>query len=170
MAMSGARVEIGAVQAAWDQACVVRAGTERGEWPDHLAEHIAAATALYGSTELLRGTVFLIGGALVQIGAGQDGGQAFAEKFTKTLTGKIDRWAETEFVESADLPMVRQVVTVAFEGGDPVAWRDQAGPIPDSEPRAMTCALALISEFVDRVDGPGACERRLLTGLGSALD
>jgi hypothetical protein len=66
--------------------------------------------------------------------------------------------------------MVRQVVRVAFEDRDPVAWRDQAGPVPDSEPRAMTCALAPIADFVDRIDGPGACEHGLLIGLGSALD
>ncbi len=58
-------------------------------------------------------------------------------------------------VEPSDLPMVRQVVGVVFEGGDPVAWRDQAGPVLGSEPRAMACALALIADFVDRVDGPG---------------
>ncbi|MFE1884150.1 hypothetical protein [Streptomyces diastatochromogenes] len=44
-------------------------------------------------------------------------------------------------------------------GRDPVAWREQAGPVPDSEPRAMTCALAR-SDFVDMVAGPGASGRR----------
>jgi hypothetical protein len=34
----------------------------------------------------------------------------------------------------------------------------------------MTSALVLIAEFVDRIDGPGACERRILTALGDALD
>ncbi|MEU6175818.1 hypothetical protein ABZ832_28405 [Streptantibioticus parmotrematis] len=56
-----------------------------------------------------------------------------------------------------------------FEGRDPVTWRDEAGPVPDSEARAMTCALVLIADFVDTVDGPGACERRLLAALGGAL-
>ncbi|GAU71560.1 hypothetical protein SSP35_49_00050 [Streptomyces sp. NBRC 110611] len=51
----------------------------------------------------------------------------------------------------------------AFEGRDPVARRDQAGPVPDSEPRAMTRALAYVTDFVDRADGPGTCARRLLT-------
>jgi hypothetical protein len=50
-----------------------------------------------------------------------------------------------------------------------VAWREKAGPVPDSERIAMTCALALITDFVDRVDGPGACERQLLAALGNAL-
>ncbi|MCQ8835814.1 hypothetical protein [Streptomyces malaysiensis] len=167
MAMRGAQVKVGAVQAAWDQACVLRSGDDLEALPE-LAERIATATAAYGAGELLRGTVFLISGALEQIGAGHPGGEQFAAKFTKTLMNKILHWAEV--VEPTDLPMVRQVVTVAFEGRDPVAWRDQAGPVPDSEPRAMTCALALIADFVDRVDGPGACEHALLTSLGSALD
>ena len=110
----------------------------------------------------------MIGGALEQIGAGRLGGTYFAEQFTKTLMGKVGRWAEV--VEPSDLLMVRQVVTIGFEGHDPVAWREQAGPVPDSESRAMTCALALMADFVDRVDGPGACERGLLTALGGALD
>ncbi|WP_372407352.1 hypothetical protein [Streptomyces luteireticuli] len=165
--MSGSQVQVGAVQAAWDQASVLRSPDNQQAWPA-LAERIAAATALYGMGELLRGTVLLICGALEQIRVGRPGDEQFTEKFTKTLMDKIGRWAE--FVEETDLPMVRQVVRVTFEGHDPVAWRDQAGPVPDSEPRAMTCALALIADFVDLVDGPGACERALLTGIGSALD
>ncbi|MEU0924629.1 hypothetical protein [Streptomyces malaysiensis] len=167
MAMRGAQVKVGAVQAAWDQVCALRSEDDLAALPE-LAERISTATAIYGGHELLRGTVFLIGGALEQIGAGRPGGEQIAEKFTKTLLNKVAQWAEV--VEPADLPMVRQVVTVAFEGRDPVAWRDQAGLVPDSEPRAMTCALALIADFVDRIDGPGACERVLLTALGSALD
>lgn len=167
MTMNGAQVKVGAVQAAWDQASILRSADDQSAWPA-LSERIAAATAIYGTGELLRGTVFLIGGALVQIGAGRPDGQRIAERFTKTLMGKVVRWAEV--VELSDLPMVRQVVMVVFEGRDPVAWRDQAGPVPESEPRAMTCALALIADFVDQVDGPGACERRLLAGLGNALD
>lgn len=169
MTMSGAQVKVGAVQAAWDQASVLRSGDDQSTWPA-LSERIAVATAAYGVGELLRGTVFLIGGAIEQIGAGRPGGEQLVERFTETLMDKVGQWAETEVVEEADLPVVRQVVGVAFEGRDPVAWRDQAGPVPDSEPRAMTCALALIADFVDRVDGPGACERVLLTRLGSALD
>ncbi|MFI6587451.1 hypothetical protein [Embleya sp. NPDC050493] len=83
---------------------------------------------------------------------------------------KLSRSDLSEFVNVADLPMVQQVVSVSFEGDDPVAWRDHAGPVPDSERRTMTCALALISEFVDLIDGPGAYERGLLTALGNALD
>ncbi|WP_158795169.1 hypothetical protein [Streptomyces sp. NRRL S-337] len=148
---------------------ILRSADDQSEWPA-LSERIEAATAIYGVGELLRGTVFLIGGALVQVGAGTTGGERIAEKFTKTLMDKVVQLAESEFVEDTDLPMVRQVVTVALQGRDPVAWRDQAGPVPDSEPRAMGCALALIADFVDLVDGPGACERVLLTGLGNALD
>ncbi|WP_406297884.1 hypothetical protein [Streptomyces sp. NBC_00150] len=69
--------------------------------------------------------------------------------------GELGQW-DGDFVESADLPMVAQAVRVSFNGGDPVAWRDGAGPVPESEPRAMTVALALIADFVDSVDGPGA--------------
>ncbi|MEU7162224.1 hypothetical protein AB0A98_38285 [Streptomyces chrestomyceticus] len=167
MTMRGAHVQIGAIQAAWDQVSILRSGADERQWLT-LSERIAAATALYGTRELLRGTVLLIDGALNQIGAGQSAGKQFAERFTKKLMDKVVQWAEV--VDRADLPMVRQVVEVAFEGRDPVAWRDQAGPVPDSEPRAMTCALALIVDFVDSVDGPGACERALLTGLGNALD
>ncbi|WP_371648350.1 hypothetical protein OG965_01755 [Streptomyces sp. NBC_00224] len=71
------------------------------------------------------------------------------------LMGELGQW-DGDFVESADLPMVAQAVRVSFNGGDPVAWRDGAGPVPESEPRAMTVALALIADFVDSVDGPGA--------------
>lgn len=167
MTMSGARVKVGAVQAAWDQASVLRSGDDQRAWPE-LTERIAAATAIYGAGELLRGTVLLISGALGQMGASSTGGERFAERFTGTLMDKVGQWAE--FVEPADLPMVRQVVRVVFEGRDPVAWRDQAGPVPDSEPRAMTCALALIADFVDQIRGPGACEHGLLTALSGALD
>lgn len=34
----------------------------------------------------------------------------------------------------------------------------------------MTCALTLIADFVDQVDGPGAGEHGLLTPLGGTLD
>ncbi|MEU2873765.1 hypothetical protein ABZ769_31950 [Streptomyces olivoreticuli] len=166
MAISSARVKAGAVQAAWDQVCVLRSGDDQRAWPE-LTERIAAATTLYGTDELLRGTVLLVGGALEQLSADGPGGRQFAEEFTETLMDKVGQWAE--FVAPADLPMVRQVVTAVFDGRDPVAWRDQAGPVPGSEPRAMTCALALIADFVDRVDGPGACARGLLAALGGAL-
>ncbi|MGW6009153.1 hypothetical protein [Streptomyces sp. NPDC055210] len=73
-------------------------------------------------------------------------------------------------MELSDLPMVRQVVRAAFEGRDPMLWRDAAGPVPSSEPRAMTCALVLLADFVGQVDGPGTCERVLLAELGNALD
>ncbi|WP_435192389.1 hypothetical protein [Streptomyces sp. bgisy126] len=169
MTKSGAKVEVGAVQAAWDQVCILRSGSDRNTWPV-LGERIAAATALYGTVELLRGTVFLIDGALHQIGAGRPGGEEFTERFTTTLMDRLGQWAKTEMVEQADLPMVRQVVKTVFEGHDSVTWRDRAGPVPDSEPRAMTCALALIADFVDHLDGPGTCERALLTALGGALD
>lgn len=33
------------------------------------------------------------------------------------------------------------------DGRDPVAWRDRAGPAPDSERRAMTCALGLTATW-----------------------
>jgi hypothetical protein len=33
----------------------------------------------------------------------------------------------------------------------------------------MTCALALIADFVDQVDGTGACDRGLLSALGYAV-
>ncbi|MFI6688025.1 hypothetical protein [Streptomyces sp. NPDC050485] len=165
MTMRGAQVKVGAVQAAWDQASMLRSGDAPEE--PVLSERIAAATALYGTGELLRGTVLLIDGALNQIGAGRPGGEQFTERFTQVLLDKVSQWDEV--VEPTDFPMVRHVVKAAFEGRDPVAWRDQAGPVPDSEPRTMTCALALIADFVDRVDGPGECERVLLAGLGSAL-
>ncbi|GHE14831.1 hypothetical protein [Streptomyces alanosinicus] len=167
MTKPGAKVKIGAVQAAWDQATILRSGDDQKAWPV-LSERIAAATALYGRVELLRGTVFLIDGALHQIGASRPGNEQFAERFTQTLWDKVSKWAG--LVEPTDFPMVRQVVKDAFEGRDPVAWRDLAGPVPDSESRTMTCALALIADFVDRVDGQGACERVLLASLGSALD
>ncbi|WP_260335042.1 hypothetical protein [Streptomyces sp. EAS-AB2608] len=102
------------------------------------------------------------------MGGGRLGGEGFAERFTETLMGKIDQWGDV--VEPSDLPMVCRVVTAVFDGRDPVAWRDQAGPVPDSEPRAMGCALALIADFVDQVDGPGACERGLLSMLSRAID
>ncbi|MCX4851961.1 hypothetical protein [Streptomyces sp. NBC_00893] len=133
-----------------------------------MSKRIAAATSLYGAGEMLRGTVFLICGALTQIGAGSPHGRQIADRFTEKLMDKVGQWAEV--VEPADVPMVRQVVEVAFEGRDPVAWRDQAGPVPDSEPRAMTCALAITADFVDLVDGPGACQRALLTRLGNAIN
>lgn len=160
-------MEIGAVQAAWDQVCIVRAGRDQRQWPV-LSRRIADATALYGASELLRGTLFLMDGALHRIGAGQPGRAAFAEKFTNTLIGKLRRW--DGLVESADLPMVAQAVRVSFDDGDPVAWREGAGPVPESEPRALTVALALIANFVDTVDGPGTCEHALLTALGDALN
>ncbi|WP_269859677.1 hypothetical protein [Streptomyces sp. RPT161] len=156
------------MEAAWDQATILRSADDHRAWPV-LAERIAAAPAIYGTGEL-RGTVALICGAMDQIGAGRLGGEDLGDRLTATLMDKVGQWAETEMVERSDLPMVRQVVRVVFEGRDPVAWRDQAGPVPDSEPRVMTCALELIADFVDRVDGPGACEHGLLTALGDALD
>ncbi|WP_030019365.1 hypothetical protein [Streptomyces monomycini] len=168
MTMRGAQVKIGAVQAAWDQASILRSKDDQQTWPV-LSERIAAATAIYGTEELLRGTVLLMDGALTQIGAGRPGGEQFAERFTQTLMNKVvTRWSE--IVERSDLPMLRQVVTASFAGRDPVAWRDQAGPVPGSEPCAMTCALALIADFVDTVEGPGTCERVLLAALSRALD
>ncbi|MEU7151154.1 hypothetical protein AB0B15_24485 [Streptomyces sp. NPDC045456] len=162
------RVAVGAVQAAWDQASVLRSGDDPGRIPA-LGERIAAATATHGTGELLRGTIVLLCGALDQIGAGRPGGEQFAQRFIDTLMNKIVRqWSG--YVEPSDLPMVRHVVAVAFEGRDAVAWREQAGPVPDSERIAMTCALALTADFVDHVNGPGVCEHRLLTALGGALD
>ncbi|MGW7518083.1 hypothetical protein ACWGJ2_21100 [Streptomyces sp. NPDC054796] len=166
MAMSGAQVKIGAVQAAWDQVTILRSPDDQSTWPA-LSERIAAAMALYGAGELRRGTVFLIAGALDQIGAGHPGGEQIAERFTTTLMDKVSQGEGV--VEPSDLPMVRQVVKIALEEGDPVVWRDAAGSAPDSESRAKTVALAQIADFVDQVDGPGACERVLLTGLGDAL-
>ena len=160
---------IGAVQAAWDQACVLRSQDALEKWPD-LSRRITAATAIHSADELHRGTVLLLGSALGQIGAGSPAGRRNAERFTSTLMTKVGQWAGTEAVERSDLPMVRQAVTVAFEGRDPVAWRDRAGPVPDSERRAMTCALALTADFVDLIDGPGSCERTLLASLGRTLD
>ncbi|WP_413804553.1 hypothetical protein [Streptomyces sp. OE57] len=87
-----------------------------------LGERIAVATAIHCVGELLRGTVFLIGGALEQMGAGCPGG----EQSTETLMNKILQW--TEVVERTDLPMPRQVVTVVFEGRDPVAGPGRASP------------------------------------------
>ncbi|MEU9118200.1 hypothetical protein AB0D04_42450 [Streptomyces sp. NPDC048483] len=113
--------------------------------------------------------MFLIGGAVAQLSVGHPGREQFAERFISTLMDKVVG-QRSDYVEPADLPMVRQVVTAAFEGRDPVAWRDQAGPVPDSERIAMACALALIADFVDQVDGPGACEHGLLTALDGALD
>ena len=154
--MPNSRVMIGAAQAAWDQVSGLRSVDDPSgahEVPE-LSERIAAATA---------------GGALQQIGAGQPGGEQFSERFIETLMRKIvQRW--DAIVEASDLPMVRQVVTCAFAGHNAVAWRGQAGPVPDSEMWAMTCALTEIAGFVDRVDGPGACERVLLDGLASGLE
>ncbi|MCX4967022.1 hypothetical protein [Streptomyces sp. NBC_00654] len=128
MATGDARVEIGAVQAAWDQACVLRSQDALEKWPG-LSRSITAATAIHSADELHRGTVLLLGSALGQIGAGSPAGRRNAERFTSTLMTKVGQWAGTEAVERSDLPMVRQAVTVAFEGRDPVAWRDRAtGP------------------------------------------
>ncbi|MEV6809691.1 hypothetical protein [Streptomyces sp. NPDC051132] len=154
------------MQAAWDQASILRSFDQPSAWPAR-SERIAAATALYGAGELSRGTVWLIGGALHLVGSGHLGGEGFAERFTTTLMDKIGQWDDV--LEPSDLPMVRRVVTAVLDGHDPVAWRDQAGPVPDSETRAMGCALALIADFVDQVDGPGACERGLLSALGHAM-
>src|SRR5690348_1430738 len=121
MTMHGARVKVGAVQAAWDQATILRSADDQKAWPV-LSERIAAATAIYGRGELLRGTVFLIDGALSQIGAGRPGSEQseqFAERFTQTLLDKVSQWAG--LVEPTDFPMVRQVVKAAFERRDPVA-------------------------------------------------
>ncbi|MGW8697683.1 hypothetical protein ACWGOK_12285 [Streptomyces eurythermus] len=167
MTPSGAQVQVGAEQAAWDQVSILRSPDQPSAWPA-LSERIAAATALYGAGELSRGTVWLIGGALRLVGGGRLGGEGFAERFTQTLMDKVGQWGDV--VEPSDLPIVRQVVTAVFDGHDPVAWRDQAGPVPDSEPRAMGCALALIANFVDQVDGPEACERGLLSMLSRAID
>jgi hypothetical protein len=67
--------------------------------------------------------------------------ERIAGQFTAGLLHKLDavatRWPE--LVNPADLPMVRQVVDRALTGReDALAWRDQAGPVPDSEHRAMT--------------------------------
>ncbi|ONK13152.1 hypothetical protein [Streptomyces sp. MP131-18] len=167
MEANGAQVNIGAVQAAWDQATGLRQADNNPAALAELAERIAAATDQYGWRELARGTVFLIGGALVEIAVDAPGAEQFRREFTDVLMTKLKR---SQFVDLADLPMVRRVVTVALEGRDVVAWRDQAGPVGDSERRALTSALALISDFVDRVDGPGSCERRVLKALGNALD
>ncbi|MFI9423362.1 hypothetical protein ACIG54_07325 [Streptomyces achromogenes] len=167
MTMSGAQVQVGAVQAAWDQASILRSLDQPSAWPA-LSERVATAAALYGAGELSRGTLWLIGSALHLVGGGRLGGEGFAEQFTRTLMDKIGQWGDV--VEPSDLPMVRRVVTAVFDGRDPVAWRDSAGPVPDSEPRAMTCALALIADFVDHVDGPGAAERGLLSALSRAID
>ncbi|MEU5438892.1 hypothetical protein AB0G73_36945 [Streptomyces sp. NPDC020719] len=104
----------------------------------------------------------------IRLAPGGPAARRFVGKFVKTLMGKVGQWGG--FLESADLPVVAQVVRVSFDGGDPVAWRDGAGPVSESEPRAMTVALALIADFVDRVDGLGACEQALLTALGDCLD
>ncbi|MGW7517849.1 hypothetical protein ACWGJ2_19900 [Streptomyces sp. NPDC054796] len=135
---------------AWDQVIILRSADDQRAWPA-LSERIAAATALYGAGELLRGTVFLIAGALDQIGAGRPGGEQIAERLTTILMDKVGQWEGG--VEPSDLPMVRQVVKIAFEGRDPVAWRDEAGPVPDSESRAMTVALVQIADSWTRSTG-----------------
>ncbi|MFD9634964.1 hypothetical protein [Streptomyces violascens] len=160
-------VSMGAVQAAWDQTSILRTPDNEQAWPE-LSRRIEGATARYGSGELLRGSVLLISWALAQIGPATLGREGFAERFTTMLMHKTGQWEE--LVEPADLPMVRQVVTAVLAGQEPVGWLDRACPVPDSEPRAMTCALAQIADFVDLVDGPGACERTLLASLGDALD
>ncbi|WP_367435023.1 hypothetical protein [Streptomyces celluloflavus] len=167
MTMNGARVPLGAVQAAWDQrtALQLKIGTAAQA---KLFERIRDATALYGPHELTRGTIFLIGGALAGLsGEGPEAAQ-FADAFTEQLVIRLSEWSE--FVDPADLPMIRQVVAESFTHRDPVAWRDRSGPVPDSERRALTCTLAIITDFVDRVDGPGSCERQLLAALGNVLD
>ncbi|WP_269857018.1 hypothetical protein [Streptomyces sp. RPT161] len=116
------------------------------------------------------GTVFLIGSALQRIGAGSPDGTQLAERFTKTLMDKVGQWAKTEMVEPADLPMVREVVKTVFDEHGPVACRDQTGPVPDSEPQAMTCALALIADSWIRSTDQERCEHGLLTTLGGAVD
>ncbi|MFF0747172.1 hypothetical protein ACFYVL_43005 [Streptomyces sp. NPDC004111] len=156
-------LEVGAVQAAWDEVAVLR--SDNGECPV-LRERIAMARDLYGAHQLFQGTVFLLGGALAQISAERDD---FTDRFTDVLLTKLSQW-EDDGVLPADLPMVAQAVTVAFEGRDPFAWREQAGPVSASEPRAMTCALALIDDFIDGLDGPGVRERTLLTALSRSLD
>ncbi|MBY8889288.1 hypothetical protein K7472_31260 [Streptomyces sp. PTM05] len=166
MAMGNSRVPLGAILAAWDQASIARSGTDESRWRE-MSERIAAAAATYGVEQLLRGTVFLIGGALDQIGTGGPDGRRIAARFTDVLMAKAAQWEG--LADLTDFPMVRRVIGVAFEGRDPVAWRDQAGPVPESEVLTMTCALALIADFVDTVDGPGACERALLSALGGAL-
>jgi len=169
MTTSSSPVAMGAVRAAWDQACVLRSADDPGTWPD-LSRRIAAAARTHGTRELLRGTVLLIGCALAQVGAGEPTGQHIAGEFTEVLMGRLDRWVEADFVDPGDLPTVRRVVDVVFAGGDPVAWRNGARPASAGEPRAMSCALALIADFVDVVDRPGACERTLLRALGDTLD
>lgn len=43
-------------------------------------------------------------------------------------------------------------------------------PAPsDGEHQAMIAALALTANFVDRIDGPGACEHKLLAAISYAL-
>ncbi|MFK8843701.1 hypothetical protein [Streptomyces sp. Ac-502] len=107
---------MGAVQAAWDQAVVLRSGDDPGRIPA-LGERIAAATATYGSAAMLRGTIVLL---CAVRWTGVDGGERFTQRFIDTLVDKIFRqWSG--YVELSDLPMVRQVVTVAFEGRDAVA-------------------------------------------------
>lgn len=156
------------MQAAWDQAKGLRGGPAAPGW-NELGERIAVATALYGADQMARGTVFLIGGAIIGLGVEGPGAQEqeFIDDFTRALMKKVTK---SEFVEPGDLPMVRQVVDWAFAGRDVVSLRDKAGPIPESERRALTVTLALIGDFVDKVDGAGACERGLLKAIGFSLD
>ncbi|MFB6716141.1 MULTISPECIES: hypothetical protein [unclassified Streptomyces] len=64
------------------------------------------------------GTVFLIGGALEQIGGGRLGDEGFTERFTDTLMTKMSQWSGG--VEPSDLPMVRQTVGIVLEARAPV--------------------------------------------------
>ena len=170
MTTSSSRVQVGALQAAWDQATALLDLRSGSKSPDDLTpvfERIAYATAQYGTVELERATMMLMCGALEMLGAGQPNGTRFHEQFTETLLAKL---SSDELAEPTDLPTVQQVVQIGFAEGDPLAWREKAGPIPASEPRTMTCALALIASFVDHVDGAGACERKLLTTIGHVYD
>ncbi|WP_143120532.1 hypothetical protein [Actinacidiphila alni] len=181
MAATGSRVEVGAMLAAWDQACVVRAGfdttADSGYGVKEAADavsRIAEATVRYGSDQLGRGTVVLLGQAVRSMGTGPaaDRRAHLVSSFTKTLADKLTGLTETwpDLVEAADLPMVHKVVGLAMAGHtDLLTWRDEFGPVPEGEHHAMTAALALTAEFVDLVDGPGACGRRLLAELENDL-
>ncbi|MFB7190997.1 hypothetical protein ACFC0C_36230 [Streptomyces sp. NPDC056178] len=62
--------------------------------------------------------MFLIGGALEQIGGGRLGDERFTERFTDTLMTKMSQWSGV--AEPSDLPMVRQTVGIVLERRAPV--------------------------------------------------
>ncbi|AZP22794.1 hypothetical protein EJC51_46205 [Streptomyces aquilus] len=144
-----------AVRAAWESSRTLTPQTTDAE-PEQTRRLVQDVANTYGSEEVARASVFLVGvlASYLTRDADQPGG---IDPLSDLVPGVIEKLSAIEMADPAQAPMVSGVLTAAVLGLDTLAWRDQFGPVQPAEALNHTFVIGLLSDLLDiTAERPGA--------------